>query len=156
MHLDLIRLARTPETTLRLEQYISAPPERVFAAWVDPRQMSDWYAPTDGFGPTVGQVDPQVGGNYRIAMFPPGATEPIVLAGQYCKFDEPRTLSFTCARQPLKPGWNETQVTVDFQPRGDGTNVVLTHERFCSEPDKRDHSNGWRGCLSRLSRKFGA
>jgi uncharacterized protein YndB with AHSA1/START domain/predicted Ser/Thr protein kinase len=156
MHLDLISLARSPETTLRVEQYIAAPPEQVFAAWVDPRQMGDWYAPSDDFGPTIGEVDPQVGGNYRIAMFPPGATEPHVLSGQYCKLDQPRSLSFTWAREPLRPGWNETQVTLDFQPQGDGTNVVLTHERFRSEPDKRDHLNGWRGCLRRLSVKFGA
>jgi uncharacterized protein YndB with AHSA1/START domain/predicted Ser/Thr protein kinase len=155
MHLDLLRLARTPETSLRIEQYIPAPPEQVFAAWVDPGQMGDWFAPSEDFGPTIGQVDPQVGGNYRIMMFPPGATEPHVLAGQYCKFDEPRTLSFTWAREPLKPGWTETQATLDFQPRGDGTNLVLTHERFRSEPDKRDHMNGWRGCLRRLSLKFG-
>ena len=77
-----------------------------------------------------------------------------MLAGQYCKFDEPRTLSFTWAHEPLKPGWNETQVTLDFQPRGDGTNLVLTHERFRSEPDKSDHMNGWRGCLRRLSLKM--
>jgi hypothetical protein len=55
----------------------------------------------------------------------------------------------------LKAGWNETQVTLDFQARGAGTNVVLTHERFRSEPDKNDHTKGWRGCLGRLSRKFG-
>ncbi len=155
MHVDLIKLARTPETSLRIEQYVPAPPDQVFAAWVDPGQMGDWYAPTDDFGPTIGQVDPQVGGNYRITMFPPGATEPHVVSGQYCKFDEPRTLSFTWAHEPLKPGWNETQATLDFQPRGDGTNLVLTHERFRSEPDKRDHTNGWRGCLRRLSQKFG-
>jgi serine/threonine protein kinase len=155
MRFDLTKLARTPETCLRIEQYVPAPPEQVFAAWVDPSQMGDWYAPTDEFGPTIGQVDPQVGGNYRIAMFPPGASEPHVLTGQYCTFDAPRTLSFTWAHEPLKPGWNETQATLDFQPRGDGTNLVLTHERFRSEPDKRDHNNGWRGCLRRLSRKFG-
>ena len=77
------------------------------------------------------------------------------LAGQYCKFDEPRTRSFTWAREPLKPGWTKTQATRDFQPRGNGTNLVLTHGRFRSEPDKRDHMNGWRGCLRRLSLKFG-
>ena len=71
MHVDLIKLARTPETSLRIEQYVPAPPYQVFAAWVDPDQMGDWYAPTDDFGPTIGQVDPQVGGNYRITMFPP-------------------------------------------------------------------------------------
>ena len=50
---------------------------------------------------------------------------------------------------------NLDQATLDFQPRGDGTHLVLTHERFRSEPDKRDHMNGWRGCLRHLSRKFG-
>ena len=70
MHLDLINLARTPETTLRIEQYIAAPPEQVFTAWVNPLQMGDWLAPTDDFGPTIGHVDPQVGGIYRLAMFP--------------------------------------------------------------------------------------
>jgi uncharacterized protein YndB with AHSA1/START domain/tRNA A-37 threonylcarbamoyl transferase component Bud32 len=155
MHLDLLRLTRTPETSLHIEQYVPAPPEQVFAAWVNPGQMGDWFAPTDDFGPTIGQVDPQVGGNYRIMMFPPGATEAVVVAGQYCKFDEPRTLSFTWAREPLKPGWSETQVTLTFQHRGDGTNLVLIHDRFRSEPDKNDHMNGWRGCLRRLSLKLG-
>jgi serine/threonine protein kinase len=155
MHGDLIKLARTPETTLRIEQYIPASPERVFEAWVNPDQMGDWYAPTEAFGPTIGQVDPQVGGDYRITMFPPGVAGPHFLSGQYCTFDAPRTLSFTWAHEPLKPGWNETQVTLDFQPRGTGTNLVLTHERFRSEPDRRDHLNGWRGCLRRLSQKLG-
>ena len=64
-------LARTPEMHLRIEQYIASPPEQIFAAWVDPRQMGDWFAPTDDFGPTIGEVDPQVGGNYPVVMFPP-------------------------------------------------------------------------------------
>lgn len=154
MRRDLIGLARTPESTIRLEQYISAPPDQVFSMWVDPAQMSDWYAPSDDFGPTIGQVDPQVGGDYRVGMLLPGASDYRFVTGQYCSFDAPRSLSFTWAWQPLKPGWNETQVTVDFQPQGDGTHLVLTHERFHSEPDKRDHTYGWTGCLERLKRKF--
>ena len=47
-----------------------------FAVWIDPGQMSDWYAPTDEFGPTVGEVDPHVGGHYRVGMLLPGRTEP--------------------------------------------------------------------------------
>ena len=62
---------------------------------------------------------------------------------------------FTWAHEPLKPGWTETQATLDFQPRGNGTHLVLSHERFRSEPNKRDHTNGWCGCLNRLSLKFG-
>ena len=117
--------------------------------------MADWYAPSDDFGPTVGEVDPQVGGQYRIGMLLPGRTEPRFVSGQYCRVDAPRTLSFTWAWEPHKPGWNETQVTLEFHPKGDGTDLVLTHERFRSEPDKNSHAQGWQGCLNRLSRKFG-
>jgi len=68
--------------------------------------------------------------------------------------DAPRTLSFTWAWEPLKAGWNETQVTLEFHPERDGTGLVLTHERFRDEADRNSHAQGWQGCLSRLSRKF--
>ena len=59
--------------------------------------------------------------------------------------DPPRTLSFTWGWEPHKPGWPETQVTLDFLPRESGTELVLTHERFRSEPDKNSHAQGWEG-----------
>jgi uncharacterized protein YndB with AHSA1/START domain/tRNA A-37 threonylcarbamoyl transferase component Bud32 len=155
MHLDITNVTRTPESTIRLEQYVAAPPAQVFAVWTDPSQMSDWYAPSDDFGPTVGEVDLQVGGPYRVGMLLPGQADHRFVAGQYCRVDPPRTLSFTWEWQPPKDGWNETQVTLDFHPRGDGTNLVLTHERFRVESDKNSHAEGWQGCLKRLSRKFG-
>jgi uncharacterized protein YndB with AHSA1/START domain/predicted Ser/Thr protein kinase len=155
MHLDLTNLTRTPESTARIEAHIPAPPEQVFALWIDPDRMADWYAPSDDFGPTTGEVDPRVGGRYRIGMLLPGQTEPRFVSGQYCRVDAPRTLSFTWAWEPHKAGWPETQVTVEFQPKGGGTDLVLTHERFRDEPDKNGHAQGWQGCLNRLSRKVG-
>jgi serine/threonine protein kinase len=155
MHLDIMSLARTPSSTIHLEKHIPAPPEQVFAVWIDPSRMADWYAPTDDFGPTIGEIDPQVGGPYRIGMQLPGKTEHRFVSGEYCKVDGPRTLSFTWAWEPLKPGWPETQVTVEFHPQGSGTDLVLTHERFHDEADKDNHAWGWRGCLDRLCRKFG-
>ncbi len=155
MQVDITNLARTPESAIRIEQHILAPPDQVFAVWTDPAQMADWYAPSDDFGPTIGNVDLQVGGQYRIGMLLPGQTDHRFVSGQFCRVDEPRTLSFTWAWEPLKPGWNETQVTVEFRPKDDGTDLVFTHERFRDEPDKNAHAQGWAGCLHRLSRKFG-
>jgi uncharacterized protein YndB with AHSA1/START domain len=155
MHRDITRLARTPGSTIRLETHVAAPPEQVFAAWTDPGQMADWYAPSDDFGPTVGEVDLQVGWTYRVGMRLPGRTEPRFVSGQYCEVDAPRTLSFTWAWEPLQPGWTETQVTLEFHPRGDGTDLVLVHERFRDERDRDAHARGWRGSLDRLRRKFG-
>ena len=107
------------------------------------------------FGPTVGEVDPHVGGQYRIGMLPPSRTDYRFASGQYCRVEAPRTLSFTWAWEPHGAGTWETQVTLEFQPQGDGTDLVLTHERFRSEPDRSSHAQGWAGCLNRLSRKFG-
>jgi uncharacterized protein YndB with AHSA1/START domain/predicted Ser/Thr protein kinase len=155
MHRDITNVSRTPASTIRLEQYVAAQPEQVFGVWTEPSQMSDWYAPSDDFGPTVGEVDLQVGGQYRVGMLLPGQTDPRFVSGQYCRVDSPRSLSFTWAWEPLKTGWNETQVTLEFLPNGEGTQVVLTHERFRDEPDRNSHAQGWQGCLNRLSRKFG-
>ena len=95
LHAEITALARTPESTIRIEQRINAPAEQVFAAWIDPSSMANWYAPTDDFKPTQAEVDPQVGGRYRVAMYPPDREEPAVVIGQYCRIDPPRSLSFT-------------------------------------------------------------
>jgi uncharacterized protein YndB with AHSA1/START domain len=155
MHRDITSLTRTPESTIHIEKYIPARPEQVFAVWTRPDQMADWYAPSDEFGPTIGEVDLQVGGPYRIGMLLPGRTDPRFVSGQYCRVDAPRTLSFTWAWEPHKAGTHETQVTVEFHPKGAGTALVLTHERFRDESDRNSHAQGWQGCLNRLNRKFG-
>jgi serine/threonine protein kinase len=156
MHLDITNLTRTPESTIRLEKYVPAPPDRVFAAWIDSAQMADWYAPSDEFGPTVGEVDPRVGGTYRVGMLPPGRADRRFVSGQYGRVDSPRTLSFTWAWEPPHGADSrETQVTLEFHARGEGTDLVLIHERFRDEADRNSHARGWQGCLDRLSRRFG-
>ena len=88
-------------------------------------------------------------------MLPPGRTDPRFVSGQYCRVDAPRTLSFTWAWEPHDAGTRETQLTLEFRPKGEGTDVVLTHERFRDKADRNGHARGWQGCLDRLSRKFG-
>jgi serine/threonine protein kinase len=41
MYRDIISLSRTRETTIRIEQFIVAPPEQVFVVWIDPAEMAD-------------------------------------------------------------------------------------------------------------------
>jgi uncharacterized protein YndB with AHSA1/START domain/predicted Ser/Thr protein kinase len=156
LHSEITALARTPESTIRLEQRVNASAEQVFAAWLDPQVMTRWYAPTDDFKPTQAEVDPQVGGRYRVGMFPPGQDQPVIVTGQYCRIDRPRSLSFTWSWITPRADTHETQVTLDFHAQGEATDVTLTHERFRDEALRNDHANGWAGCLERLSRKVGA
>jgi serine/threonine protein kinase len=153
LHAEVTAVARTPESTVRLEQRIDAPAEKVFAAWLDPRSMTGWYAPRDDFKPTQAELDPQVSGRYRVAMFPPDKDEPVVVVGQYCRIDPPRSLSFTWSWISPRADTHETQVTLDFHHQGEATNLTLTHERFRDESQRNGHATGWQGCLERLSRK---
>jgi uncharacterized protein YndB with AHSA1/START domain/predicted Ser/Thr protein kinase len=151
---DLLQISRTPDSIVRLEQVVPAPAEDVFAAWTDPAEMTDWYAPTDEFKTPIAEVDLKPGGRYRVGMKPPKEDQPRIVTGEYCRVDPPHLLSFTWAWQPPHADVHETQMTLEFQPRGDTTNVILTHERFRDEKLRKSHSEGWTGCLSRLARKF--
>jgi uncharacterized protein YndB with AHSA1/START domain/predicted Ser/Thr protein kinase len=152
---EVTQVARTPESTVRLEQRIAAPAEQVFNAWTNPAAMPDWLAPSDDFGPTEGEVDLQVGGRYEVRMRPPGQDQPSIVSGQYCRIDAPRTLSFTWAWESPRTDTHETQITLEFHPQGDTTNLVLTHERFRDQELRNSHAKGWTGCLQRLARKLG-
>jgi uncharacterized protein YndB with AHSA1/START domain len=105
--------------------------------------------------PTRAEVDLQVGGRYRVAMFLPSKEDPAIITGQYCRIDLARSLSFTWSWITPRADTHETQVTLDFHPDGDATNLVLTHERFRDESLRIEHTKGWQGCLERLSRKVG-
>jgi uncharacterized protein YndB with AHSA1/START domain len=76
-----------------------------------------------------------------------------LVTGQYCRIEPPNLLSFTWAWEAPKADVQETQVTLEFRPNPVGTDVTLTHERFRDEEQRKGHTEGWTGCLSRLARK---
>jgi hypothetical protein len=49
---------------------------------------------------------------------------------------------------------HETQVTLEFRPKGASKDVTLIHERFRGEELRKQDTEGWIGCLSRLARKI--
>jgi uncharacterized protein YndB with AHSA1/START domain len=53
--------------TVRLHQVFSAPPERVFKAFIDPDALVKWMAP-HGFTAKVHHLDPQQGGTYKMSF----------------------------------------------------------------------------------------
>jgi uncharacterized protein YndB with AHSA1/START domain/tRNA A-37 threonylcarbamoyl transferase component Bud32 len=154
MNADLVRTTRTPDSTIRLVQIVPAPVERVFAAWTNPAGMADWYAPTDEFTTPIAEADPRVGGQYKVGMKHGGRDYTNIVSGQYCRVEPPYRLSFTWAWEAPRPDVHETQVTLEFRPQDDATELTLIHERFRDEGQRQGHTEGWTGCLSRLARKL--
>jgi uncharacterized protein YndB with AHSA1/START domain/DNA-binding transcriptional ArsR family regulator len=127
------------------ETVIEAPPDRVFAAWCDPRTARKFLCVGD---PAQGEarIDARVGGEIFIVMAE-GATR-ILHRGEFLVVDPPRRLVFTWISQPT--ALRLTVVAVDFEAEGKGTRVTLRHEGFADPETARAHSGGWNGILETL------
>jgi uncharacterized protein YndB with AHSA1/START domain len=137
-------------SSLVISRIYPASVERVFKAWTDANQLGQWFAPTDDYT-TKASVDLRVGHEYRIAITHKGGNVHTIL-GTYRVIQPPNKLVYTW-RWEGGPA-SDTLVTVDFTPRGESTEVTITHEQFTNVEDRDKHAEGWNGCLSRLPRLF--
>jgi uncharacterized protein YndB with AHSA1/START domain/predicted Ser/Thr protein kinase len=154
MNTDLALMTRTPESTIRLQKTIAAPIDEVFAAWTQPEQMARWYAPSDDFTTPIAEVDLRVGGAYRVGMKHKDREQAHIVSGQYSRVDAPSCLCFTWAWDAPRPDAHETQVTLEFHPNAGSTDLTLIHERFRDDQLRKEHTEGWTGCLNRLAQKL--
>ena len=92
--------------------------ERVFAAWLDPASLATWMRPGETTDAIV-EVDPRVGGRFRILMEQPEGGCGYEHRGEYLAIEPPSLLSFTwiSAATDLRP----TVVTVELHARDGGT-----------------------------------
>ncbi len=131
---------------LVVRKVIPAPREVVFAAWTDPESIKHWMCPGDIVAAEA-RLDPRVGGSYRIVM--KGPIRDYEHTGEYLAVEPPSKLVFTwvsngTANQP-------TLVTVELFERGEGCELVLTHERFLTADAVRHHQGGWAQIVDRLA-----
>jgi uncharacterized protein YndB with AHSA1/START domain len=136
------------ERRLLLERGLDAWRDRIFAAYVEPQQLSAWWGPA-GFTVPSADLDVREGGRYRIEMQPPDG-EPFSVHGEYQLVDPPGRLAYTFEWDPPTPDDQETLVTLTFEPAGDGTRLVLDHGPFKTDERYELHKAGWTDTLDRL------
>lgn len=78
---------------LVITRVFDAPPDIVFKAWTDPKQMEQWWGP-DCFTNPVCELDPRPGGVWRIIMRAPDGME-YECGGVYREVVKPERLVFT-------------------------------------------------------------
>jgi glutathione S-transferase len=146
--------ASAATAVVQVRRVIAAPREEVFRAWTDPELFRQWFRPTGGSSPSA-EMDVRVGGRYRVAMKPPGLLYHAF--GEYLEVHRPERLVFTLGWEsvPLVE-LTDSVVTVELAERGDGTEVVITHERLPTRPLRGLHRGGWRSCLRKLDRLLAA
>ena len=137
--------------SLRVARTIQADRQVVWDAWTQTEHMKNWACPESGSVLEV-EVDLRVGGAYKIVMNVEGATH--TAFGTYREVDAPNRLVYTWDWEEESHSVGETLVTVEFEERGDATEVVLVHEGFPVVEAKDGHEQGWASCLNRLEALF--
>jgi len=144
------QLAGKPSLTLK--RRLAAPPEKVYAAWTDPAQLTQWFGPAQTVAGSVSaEMDVKVGGRFR-ASFRTDDGEYHEVGGRYREVVPNERLVFTWAWHTTPE--RESLVSVSIKPDGDGSMLTLTHEQFFDEAARDGHKRGWAGTLDKLERYF--
>jgi uncharacterized protein YndB with AHSA1/START domain len=132
---------------VQIRRRFEAAAEQIFDLWTKPELMVRWMSPFPGTVECRATCDPRPGGAFSLVMTSPEARREV--SGTYLEVDRPRKLAFTWTG-PLTNGV-ETLVTVELIPRGDETDVVLTHERLPTSAIVDGHTRGWGIILDHLA-----
>jgi uncharacterized protein YndB with AHSA1/START domain len=137
--------------TLQLSKIIKAPRNRTFAAWTQPAELMQWFAP----GPMKAEsidVDLRIGGVFRWAICVPspqsGQAMNVVFSGKYLEIQDDKLLRFSWQSE-ANPA-DETLVTVSFADVEGGTEVAITQERLISSEIYNRNKGGWISMLDKL------
>lgn len=134
------------DLTLTVERIISAPQERVFDAWLDPRALRRFMTPGPGVTCPEATVDARVGGRFALTMT--SGDERIPHGGTYLEITPHSRIVFTWESPVSAAG---STVTLDFSPRDGGTHLRLSHVTFRDEETRDNHQNGWGSILAALA-----
>lgn len=138
------------DTVLRIERLIAAPPDVLFALWIEPAQLLQWWAP-DGYVASVELLDVKPGGRWRTTMRRPDGGA-VATSGVYRIVEPPHRLSFTWAWEAEDGArGHESEVVVTFEAAPGGTRLLLMQARFENKDVCGRHVIGWSSALGRIA-----
>ena len=139
-------MTRPVEVDLTVRRVIAAAPYRVFEAWTAPTELLAWWGPPGGRCLDA-QIDLRVGGRYRIDNETADGAK-IVIEGEFLTVEAPDCLVYTWSTSGDSS--QPERVTVRFDDHDGGTEITILHERINGPALRRQHDQGWTGCLDGL------
>lgn len=156
--------AETQGRTDRASLEISATPEALYAAFVDPSKLMAWLPPGSMTGRAL-EYDFREGGRYRIALTydasePAGVgktTERVdVSTGRFLTLEPGRRIVQSVEFESTDSDFaGEMRMTWSFVPTAAGTLVTITAENVPAGISQADHDAGLRESLENLARFVG-
>lgn len=136
-------------STIKLHRVFTAPPERVFRAFIDPDALVKWMAP-HGFTAKVHHLDAKVGGSYKMSFsnFTTGTSQSF--GGTYHEIMPNQLLRYTDQfDDPNLPG--QIEVTIQLHPVSVGTEVHITQSGIPDVIPAEACYLGWQESLQLLT-----
>ncbi len=147
-----IKTENLSPTSVRLSCHFNASPDRVFEAWINPQQMTKWFHPDSTTYYHEADVDPRPGGKFRITLTTKSG--PIAALGEYLVFDRPKQLQMSWQWDFEGAEGFVSRLNIDIAPENNGSNFVMTHDRFVDEEARNNHQQGWTGCIEAMDTFF--
>lgn len=136
--------------TVRLHRVLTAKPEKVYRAFLEPEALARWLPP-NGFTCKVHHLDAKVGGTFKMSFtnFTTGSN--ISFGGKYLELVPHERLRYTDVfDDPNLPG--EMMVTVILKKVSVGTEVSITQEGIPDVIPLEACYLGWQESLRNLAR----
>lgn len=143
--------APTPTTpgTVTLHRVLRAPPDRVYRAFLDPLAMVKWLPP-HGFTGQVHEINPIVGGGYRMSFTNFRTGQSHAFGGTYVEMVPNQRLRYTDRfDDPNLPG--EMSVTISLRPVACGTELSITQQGIPAAIPTEFCCLGWQESLAMLA-----
>ena len=136
--------------TVKLHRVLTAPPEKVYRAFVDATAMARWLPP-DGFLATVHHMDARVGGTFRMSFSNFSTGNGHSFGGEYLEMRPGEYLRYTDKfDDPNLAGM--LTVTVEFKKVSCGTELNIVQEGIPDVIPLEACYLGWQQSLANLAR----
>lgn len=138
------------------EIHIAAPPERIFQALVDPKQVMQWWSggscQIEAFS-----LDPRPGGRWcydtRQSELNVNGVSKFHCDGEVLEYEPPRVLSYTWIANWHERPAQRTVVRWELAASKGGTLLRVTHSGLSDLPvSRKDYSGGWTGVVQNLKK----
>ncbi len=136
------------------EIQIAAPPDRVFQALIDPKQVMLWWTGGDCRIQSF-TLEPRRGGKWTYDTAPSklnvNGVSQFHCEGEVLEYDPPRALAYTWIANWHQDKSRRTVVRWQLVSEGSGTRLKVTHSGLAEEPaSRKDYSGGWTGVMQQL------
>ncbi len=137
----------TPSAVV-VQRVLPAPPGEVYDEWLDADGLTEWMCPRPARAVRV-EVDPRVGGAFRIEMEEAGVFSAI--AGEYLVLERPQLLRFSWRVSSWSATDAESVVTVTFELHGRDETLMTINHTLLPSGRPPDYERGWAAIAEQLA-----